>query len=93
MLTDNDQYIYIESRSKKSEHFKTVFRSHNGELRDSINIVDFIENYGKHSHNNYTFKGTVHKNLQVNVRVFSPRDPKGIPLTLTVNGKKDEKSN
>lgn len=62
-------------------------KTHNGELRDGISIVDFIENFGKHSHNNYTFVGSFQKNIQANVRVFSPRDPKGIPLTLAIHGR------
>ena len=60
-------------------------------MRDGINIVDFIENYGKHSHNNYTYMGELRNNMQVNVRVFSPRDPKDIPFTIIVKGKASEK--
>jgi hypothetical protein len=87
---DTDQYVYIENQSKKSEHLKVSFRTHQGQLSDGVNVIDFIENYGNHSHNNYTYTNSFHDNIQVNVRVFSPRDPKGLPLALSVKGKQNE---
>jgi hypothetical protein len=69
---------------------KATLKSHNGELRDGISIIDFIENYGKHSHNNYAFISSLKKNIMINVRVFAPRDPKGIPLTLILKGRSSE---
>jgi hypothetical protein len=79
--------VYIENRSNRSEHFKASFRSHKGEVRDGISIVDFIENYGKHSKNNYNFVGEINSNFQVNVRLFAPKESKDIPLTLIVKGR------
>lgn len=35
--------------------------------------------------------GEFRNNMQVNVRVFSPRDPKDIPFTIIVKGKASEK--
>jgi hypothetical protein len=87
---EEEQYIYIENKSNKQEMLKFSLKSHSAELRDGITIVDFIENFGRHSHSNYTFVGNFIKNLQAKVRVFSPRDPKGIPLTFTVKGRESE---
>ena len=46
-----------------------------------------MEHFGNHSKNIYAFKGKITNNLQVNLRIFSPRNSTGIPLNLKIRGK------
>lgn len=70
-----DQYIFIDNLATNNEHLKFSIKANDGELRNGTNVVDFLENFGNHSKSRYSYFGNFDKNIQINMRIFSPRNP------------------
>ncbi len=87
---EQDQYIFIDYEIKTTEFLQVQFKSNDGRLSEGISVTDFIQNYGKHSHSNYTFSDSFKKNIQIKMRVFAPKDDEALPIILKVKGKKSQ---
>ena len=61
-------------------------RTHGSQVKEGIPLVDFLENYGKHSLNNYTFADSFTKEMEVKMRLFAPRSVQSLPCSLRVLG-------
>lgn len=85
--TQTDQYLFVDSgKLSKNQDLRLSLRPHDGKLHESVPLVDFIETFGKHSKNEYTYAGHLSHNLQINLRVFAPRDNANLPLALAIRG-------
>jgi hypothetical protein len=85
---EQDQFIFIDYSINRTEFLQVQFKTNDGKLSEGISVTDFIENYGKHSHSNYTFAGDFKKNIQIKMRMFAPKDADELPIILNVKGKK-----
>jgi hypothetical protein len=84
---EQDRYIFIRTDQAEDNYDLRVYiKTHQGQLKEGVAVVDFIETYGHRALNRYEFAGAFQKSIQVKARIFATFDSNDIPFSIVVEG-------